>query len=100
MAMPAYDDAPNISRLALRTAATIAWITVALGGCSINLGSLTPTADKEEPARLTSSSNIASLSETCLCRARHRQVYADCRTMPSTVILGRQESDMWPNLSA
>jgi transposase len=37
---------------------------------------------------------IASLIETCLCRARHRQVYADRRTMPSAVIFGRQESDM------
>ena len=43
---------------------------------------------------------IASLLETCLCRARHRHVYADCRTMPSTVILGRRESGMWRNRSA
>ncbi|MER9204195.1 hypothetical protein NKH74_34965, partial [Mesorhizobium sp. M0933] len=26
---------------------------------------------------------IASLIETCLCRARHKQVYADRQTMPS-----------------
>ena len=28
---------------------------------------------------------IYSVIETCLCRARHRQVYAERRTMPSTV---------------
>ncbi len=27
--------------------------------------------------------HVASLVETCLCRARHKQVYADRRTMPS-----------------
>ena len=37
------------SRQALRVAAPVAWIAVALCGCSINLGSLTPSADKEEP---------------------------------------------------
>jgi transposase len=31
---------------------------------------------------------IASLVETCLCRARHRQVYAERRTMPSGLCNG------------
>ena len=29
---------------------------------------------------------IASLIETCLCRARHKQVYAERRTMPNTLV--------------
>jgi hypothetical protein len=29
---------------------------------------------------------IASLIETCLCRARHKQVYADPRTMPNASV--------------
>ena len=36
---------------------------MALGSCSINLGSLTPSSEPSEPARSTSSINIASLSE-------------------------------------
>jgi transposase len=29
---------------------------------------------------------LASLIETCLCRARHKAVYADCRTMPNGLV--------------
>ena len=29
---------------------------------------------------------LASLIETALCRARHKQVYADCRTMPNGLV--------------
>jgi transposase len=36
---------------------------------------------------------IASLIETCLCRARHRQVYAARRTMPSRVVFPRLLAD-------
>jgi transposase len=36
---------------------------------------------------------IASLIETCLCRARHRQVYAARRTMPSRVVFPRFLAD-------
>jgi regulator of sirC expression with transglutaminase-like and TPR domain len=47
-----------------RTAASVALVAMALGGCSINLGSLTPSSETEEPVRFTSSiNNLASLSE-------------------------------------
>jgi transposase len=36
---------------------------------------------------------IASLIETCLCRVRHRQVYAARRTMPSQVVFPRFVAD-------
>jgi hypothetical protein len=36
---------------------------------------------------------LASLIETCLCRARHRQVYAARRTMPSWVVFPRFLAD-------
>jgi hypothetical protein len=29
---------------------------------------------------------LASLIETCLCRTRHKAVYADCRTMPNGLV--------------
>jgi hypothetical protein len=50
----------GVSRSRRRAACSIALIAIALSGCSINLGSLTPSADHEEPARLTSSVNVAS----------------------------------------
>ncbi|RUU48907.1 hypothetical protein EOD08_00485 [Mesorhizobium sp. M6A.T.Ca.TU.002.02.2.1] len=39
---------------------------------------------------------IASLIETCLCRVRHKQVYADHRTMPS----GRVSANVFHDLAA
>jgi hypothetical protein len=36
---------------------------------------------------------LASLIATCLCRARHRQVYADRRTMPSGFVFPRFLAD-------
>src|ERR1700742_902550 len=59
-----------------RAAAPVALIAVALCGCSINLGSLTPSSEqREEPARLTSSSNIASLTETIKNNPNDPQAY-------------------------
>jgi len=44
----------------LRAPITIALIALAASGCSINLGSLTPSSSvTPEPAKLTSSTNIA-----------------------------------------
>jgi transposase len=36
---------------------------------------------------------VYTLIETCLCRTRHRQVYAACRTMPSQVVFPRFVAD-------
>src|ERR1700704_1522338 len=59
-----------------RACAPVALIAVALCGCSINLGSLTTTSEqREEPARLTSSSNIASLTETIKNNPSDPQAY-------------------------
>jgi transposase len=37
---------------------------------------------------------VASLIETCLCRARHRQVYAARRTMPNGLIFPRNGGNL------
>jgi len=51
--------------LGLRASAPIAVIAIALGGCSIPLGSLTPSAEQqEEPAQSTASANIAWLGRS------------------------------------
>jgi transposase len=39
----------------------------------------------DTPAGATASARLYGLVETCLCRARHRQVYAARRTMPSAL---------------
>src|SRR5271154_1953645 len=62
-------------RFSRRAAAAVALIAIALGGCSINLGSLSPSAEREEPARVTSSSNIASLSEAIKNNPNDPQAY-------------------------
>ena len=46
MALPVSDLVPGASRGRCRAAITIAFATIALGGCSINLGSLYPDSDK------------------------------------------------------
>src|SRR5450631_4223970 len=58
-----------------RAALPLALAAIALGGCSINLGSLTSSAEREEPARLTSSSNIASLTEAIKNNPNDPQAY-------------------------
>jgi tetratricopeptide (TPR) repeat protein len=66
MASPAFPLLSKASRLCLRGRPVIvALISVALSGCSIELGSLTSSSSPDQdPAKLTSpSNNIASLSE-------------------------------------
>jgi len=63
MAIVARYRFSEASRHGLRAVAPVACIAVALCGCSINLGMLAPSADKEEPARLVSPSNIIALGE-------------------------------------
>src|SRR6516164_9379386 len=56
--------------------AVLVLAALALSGCSINLGSLTPSSSPEpEPARLTSSSNIASLTEAIKSNPNDPQAY-------------------------
>src|SRR6266478_6366392 len=70
MAIPVRYPFPGVSRPGPRACCSIALIAIVLSGCSINLGSLTPNSEHEEPARPTSSINaassstIASLTET------------------------------------
>ena len=52
----------------------VALIGLLASGCSINLGSLTPSSEPE-PARLTSPSNIASLTETIKNNPNDPQAY-------------------------
>src|SRR5215831_1730305 len=60
----------------LRFTSAIALIALFASGCSINLGSLTPSSSATpEPARLTSSTNIASLSETIKSHPNDPQAY-------------------------
>ena len=50
-------------------------VAIALCGCSINLGSLSPPREPEEPPQLTSSSNIASLTEAIKNNPNDPQAY-------------------------
>ena len=50
----------------MRAANAFALIGLALGGCSFNLGSLTPSSDREAPPPLASARNIASLGGRCI----------------------------------
>jgi Flp pilus assembly protein TadD len=63
MANPVRYPLSGASHHGARAAISIALIAMALGGCSINLGSLTSSSEPGEPASFTSSINIASLSE-------------------------------------
>jgi len=49
MANPVRYPLSGASRHGPRTAATVALVAMALGGCSINLGALTPSCEPEEP---------------------------------------------------
>jgi len=55
--------------------APVAWVAIVLCGCSINLGSLSSSAEREEPAQLTSQSNIASLTEAIKNNPNDPQTY-------------------------
>jgi transposase len=41
-----------------------------------------------------------TLIETCLCRGRHKQIYAACRTMPSIVVFPSIYRDLYIGDSA
>ena len=58
-----------------RGRAAIVLVAILLSGCSINLGSLTPSSSEPEPAKLTSQSNIASLSEAIKSNPNDPQAY-------------------------
>ena len=75
MASPVPYAFSGASRLGRCACAPIALVAVALCGCSITLGSLSPTAEREEPPQLTSSSNIASLTETIKNNPNDPQAY-------------------------
>ena len=75
MLIPVPYPFSGASRFGLRVCAPIALIAIALCGCSINLGSLSPSAEREEPAQLTSSSNIASLTEAIKNNPNDPQAY-------------------------
>src|SRR5215472_11628749 len=73
MAIPVAHVRSGAARLRVPALVLIA---LSASGCSINLGSLTPSSSAEpEPARLTSSSNIASLSETIKNNPNDPQAY-------------------------
>src|ERR1700757_1686696 len=68
--------ASHLSCLAWRGPLSLALIAIVLSGCTINLGSLTPSSTSEpEPARLTSQSNIGSLTETIKNNPNDPQAY-------------------------
>ena len=75
MAIPVPDLLSGASRLGPHVSVPVALVAIALCGCSINLGSLSPPSEREEPARLTSSSNIASLTETIKNNPNDPQAY-------------------------
>ena len=75
MAIPVAHFRSGAARL--RAPFAIALIALAGSGCSINLGSLTPSSSSAtpEPAKLTSSTNIASLTETIKSHPNDPQAY-------------------------
>ena len=66
---------PELCGAGPRVLAPLASTAVALCGCSINLGSLSPSSEREAPAQLTSSSNIASLTEAIKNNPSDPQAY-------------------------
>src|SRR5215470_4758365 len=76
MAIPDSDLSPGAVRLSPRAPLSVALIALLVSGCSINLGSLTSSSSPEpEPARLTSASNIGSLTETIKNNPNDPQAY-------------------------
>src|SRR5258708_28976439 len=73
--VPFSGNLRHIPRAAIALAA-ITSAAIALGGCSMTLGSLINSPEpKEEPAQITSSANIASLSETIQNNPPNPQTY-------------------------
>src|SRR5258708_19203496 len=75
MAIPVSHLFSGASRLCRYAPAPAALLAFALCGCSINLGSLSPSAEREEPALPTSSSNVASLTEAIKNNPSDPQAY-------------------------
>src|ERR1700693_1085688 len=75
MAIPVPYAFSGASRLGRCACAPIALVAIALCGCSITLGSLSSSTEREEPPQLTSSSNIASLTETIKNNPNDPQAY-------------------------
>ena len=75
MAFPVPQRFSGVLRLGAGLSAPIALVAVTLCGCSINLGSLSPSSEREEPAQLTSSSSIASLTEAIKRNPNDPQAY-------------------------
>jgi tetratricopeptide (TPR) repeat protein len=76
MAIPVTGVMSEAMRHARRASAAIALLAIALGGCSIPLGSLSPSSEpKEGPAQVAASTNIASLSETVKNNPNNPQAY-------------------------
>ena len=74
MAIPVSYLIPGVLRRSPLAPLCVALIGLLASGCSINLGSLTPSSEPE-PARLTSPSNIASLTETIKNNPNDPQAY-------------------------
>src|SRR3954470_20446187 len=75
MAIVARSRFSTSSRHALRIAVQVACIAIVLCGCSINLGSLTSSPDKEEPARPIAPGNLGSLGEAIKADPNNPQAY-------------------------
>src|ERR1700709_1008009 len=55
--------------------APVALVAFLLCGCSVNLGSLSSSSEREGPAQLASQSNIASLTEAIKSNPNDPQAY-------------------------
>ena len=66
---------PELCGFGSRASAAIALIAIVLGGCSITLGSLTPSAGAGGTAAVGLASNIASLTETIKNNPNDPQAY-------------------------
>jgi len=76
MAVPVTGVFSGVLRLSPRACAPIALTAIALGGCSMTLGSLSPSSEpKEEPAQVATSANLASLTETIKNNPNNPQAY-------------------------
>src|SRR3954462_14276193 len=64
MAIPAPYPFSGASRLGPRTSALAALVAIALSGCSINLGSLSPEPNNEMPPKAAAAGNDAQAYTT------------------------------------